>query len=218
MHIYQKNILDQLRINKSQKYSQLKPENVESSHFKYHLNQLIIDGLVEKQDRGVYRLTNKGKTAVDNLSRIGVNKKDQPKVITYTLIEDQDNYYLQKKDKEPYLGLLNMIGGKVHIGEQSIAAAKRELLEKANYSTNDLKSAGIAEIIIKSDNQIMSHVVAHIIITKLENTSTIDKTIKINKQQISNTPDLAPDTLDIIKAVENNEFPFWLNLEMDFEL
>ena len=35
-----------------------------------------------------------------------------------------------KRHKEPYLGLLNLVGGKAEIGEDSLAAAYRELAEE----------------------------------------------------------------------------------------
>jgi ADP-ribose pyrophosphatase YjhB (NUDIX family) len=216
MHIYQKKILDQLRINRSQKYSQLQPDDVESSHFKYHLNQLIIDGLVEKEDRGVYKLTTKGKSEVDKLSLSGVNKPSAPKVITYTLIEDEENYYLFKKDKEPYIDLLNLIGGKVHLGELSFNAAKRELTEKINFMAVNIKPVGIAEIVIKSDQQIMSHVVAYVFVATINKEAILDNLIKIKKDLLSNIPNLAPDTFDIIREIDKNTYPFWTEIIVDF--
>ena len=94
-------MLDLLRSTPSMRYSQLQPDGVESSHFKYHLNQLIKDKLVEQTGRGVYALTNTGKSAVDRLSRGKTNPELSPKVITYTLLRDASHYYLQRKDKQP---------------------------------------------------------------------------------------------------------------------
>ena len=93
MHIYQKNILDQLRQTPVMRYSQMQPDDVESSHFKYHLNQLIKDKLVEQKGRGLYGLTQTGQKAVDKLSSGRVNPHQTPKVITYTLLTDADNYF-----------------------------------------------------------------------------------------------------------------------------
>ena len=215
MHIYQKKILDQLRFNQNQKYSQLKPDDVESSHFKYHLNQLINDGLVEKVDRGIYRLTAKGKSEVDKLSRFGVNKPESPKVITYTLIEDDENYYLHKNDKEPYINLINLIGGKVHFGESSYSAALRELNEKANLKPDKVKPAGVAEIVIRINQQIISHVTAYIFVSTKKQGIIIDNLHKIDKEKLPDIQNLAPDTIDIINAINNNTHPFWIEININ---
>lgn len=119
-----------LKRTDSLRYSQLLPDHIESSHFKYHLDSLIKNQLVEKISRGKYKLSDKGKSFVDKLSEDRINPKEMPKVITYTLLYNKDYYYLQSEDKEPYRGLLNLVGGKMHLGETALEASKREIREK----------------------------------------------------------------------------------------
>jgi ADP-ribose pyrophosphatase YjhB (NUDIX family) len=211
--MYQKNILDKLRRQTTQKYSQLQPYGVESSHFKYHLNQLIKDGYVALESRGVYSLTTAGKAYVDRLSDTKINAHLTPKVITYTLLHDDHSYYLQTKNKEPYLGLLNMVGGKVHIGEQTNAASAREVHEKTG--THPISTpifCGTAEVIVLQQNTILSHVIAFVYTATFTETATVTK---IDKKKIGALSNLAPDTMQIIDAVEKQPHPFALQLHIN---
>ncbi len=213
VHIFQKHILDSLRQAESMRYSQLQPADIESSHFKYHLNQLIKDRLVEHTSRGVYALSTKGKSQVDRLSRRKVNPDLTPKVITYTLPQDSDSYYLLQKDKEPYRGLLNLIGGKMHIGESANEAAIREAREKTELVLEDLQAHGTAEIRIYSKQQLLSHVIAYIFSTDVA-TDIPSLLTKIGKNSINKQPGLAPDCPKIITAIQKEANPFMLNLDI----
>ena len=215
VHIYQKNILDQLRQTPVMRYSQLQPDDVESSHFKYHLNQLIKDKLVEKKGRGLYGLTQAGQAAVDKLSSGRVNPHQTPKVITYTLLQDDDNYYLQIKDKEPYLGLLNMVGGKLHLGETPEIAAKREVKEKVGLELNNLVLKGVAQIKISQADNLLSHVEAFVFVGHVDENGTTDLE-KVVKTDLSKHQDLAPDLRAVIDTIETGKVPFVVSLDIDW--
>jgi len=217
MHIYQKHILDELRQHSERRYSQMQPKDIESSHFKYHLDQLLKEGLVEQKSRGVYGLTLKGMSAVDRLSSHGVNPKQSPKVITYTLIKNAEHYLLWRKDKQPYLGLLNMVGGKLHTGESSHEAAKREILEKTGLTITEVEQRAVAEIKIRNDDTLISHVIAYIYEAPLSSDDTANL-VPIRFADIAEQPDLAPDTLEIITALASNETPLLLDLDIAIDL
>ncbi len=203
MHMYQKHILDLLRGSKQLRYKDLQPDGVESSHFKYHLDQLQQDGLVARVDRGVYALTGKGKAAVDRLSIGRINPHQTPKVITYTLLCRDDNYYLYRKNKEPFLGTLNMIAGKVHLDERTYDAAVREVYEKANLVVGDLEHKLVAEVRIHEDQQLVSHFIAYVFVADFEGETTSLEKIAI--ADVSNRLDLAPDFLPLATALQGNE-------------
>jgi ADP-ribose pyrophosphatase YjhB (NUDIX family) len=205
MHMYQKHILDLLRGADSLRYSELQPDGVESSHFKYHLDQLIRDGLVEKTGRGVYALSGKGKAAVDRLSVGRINPFQTPKVITYTLLQDADNYYLFRKDKAPFLGTLNMVSGKVHLDERSADASVREVMEKAGESIDAPRLKVIAEVRIHQDAQLISHFVAYVFVTEYRGDSP--RLEKVAKRELNGRSDLASDLLELLRAI-NDESPY----------
>lgn len=203
MHMYQKHILDLLRSSKQLRYKDLQPDGVESSHFKYHLDQLQHDGLVTRVDRGVYALTEKGKAAVDRLSIGRINPHQTPKVITYTLLERDDHYYLYRKNKEPFLGTVNMIAGKVHLDERTYDAAVREVQEKAGLVVVDLEHKVVAEVRIHENDQLVSHFVAYVFIASFN--GDVSMLEEIAPTDLIKRADLASDLLPLIAAVQAGE-------------
>ncbi len=201
--MYQKHILDLLRGSEALHYSELQPDGVESSHFKYHLDQLRHDGLVERVNRGVYTLTEKGKMAVDRLSVGRINPQQTPKVITYTLLQDGEAYYLQRKNKEPFLGKLNMIAGKVHLDERAYDAAQREVSEKTGLVATNLEHKLIAQVRIHQNEQLVSHFVAYVFTAGFSGDAA--QLEKVMRAAIATLPDAAPDLPALVRAIESGE-------------
>jgi ADP-ribose pyrophosphatase YjhB (NUDIX family) len=212
MHMYQKHILDELRQAETLRYSQMQPEGVESSHFKYHLNQLLKEGLVEQVARGEYKLSVKGQAAVDRLSEDRINPHLTPKVITYTLLQDGTNYYLYRKHKEPYLGTLNMIAGKLHIGETAEQAAVREVKEKADLDSSAPQLRAVANIRIGSDEQLITHMIAYVFVAELHTAVPALETVPI--AGIESRDDLAPDLLLLLAELKKDSAPRHLDLDI----
>ncbi len=199
MHMYQKHILDRLRQAETLRYRELQPDGVESSHFKYHLNQLIRDNLVVQVGRGVYALSGQGKTAVDRLSDGRINPRLTPKVITYTLLHDDNSYYLYRKTKEPYRNLLNMIGGKLHLGENATDAAVREVHEKTDEHIDPPQLEAIAEIRIRHEGRLLSHVTAYVFSAQYQ--GGLLSLEKIAIDDVRSHDDLAPDLLPLLDVI-----------------
>lgn len=215
MHIYQKQILDQLRKHATMRYTELQPDGVESSHFTYHLQQLIKQGDVMHVSRGTYALTTQGQFAVDRLSRGTVNPKTSPKVISYTLLKDTAYYYLQRKDKEPYMGMLNMIGGKIHLDEFSVEASVREVYEKTGLKISNPIHCGTAEIRITRGAVLVSHVIAYVYSAQLGTIITPNSLIKVPVLDVASQVDLAPDLLALLSAVQTKTAPFALQMSLN---
>jgi len=203
-----------LRQQATMRYTELQPDGVESSHFAYHLQQLIKQGDVTHVSRGTYSLTAQGQAAVDRLSKGSVNPKAGPKVITYTLLKDDIYYYLQRKDKEPYLGLLNMVGGKVHLGEFTSEASKREVYEKTGLHISTTTLHGTAEISIMQQSQLISQVIAYVYSATITGLDVPSNLIKIPAAEVTSQVDVAPDLLPLLNAVQTNNAYFALQLPL----
>ena len=52
--------------------------------------------------------------------------------------KDEENVLMCKREKEPYKGLLNFVGGKVEEGEDNITSAYRELKEETGITKDDI--------------------------------------------------------------------------------
>lgn len=213
MHMYQKHILDELRHADQRRYSELQPDGVESSHFKYHLDQLITDGLVARIDRGIYALSDKGRAAVDRLSDGRINPELTPKVITYTLFQDSDNYYLYRKDKEPYRGLLTMVTGKMHLDESAADASVREVKEKLGFAIEKSALRAVANVRIRRGEQLLTHVVAHVFVatTVPEDNSGLEK---IPKAELAERTDLVPDQFALLSFLHDSDSLGHLELDI----
>ncbi len=57
-------------------------------------------------------------------------------VVVYN--KDEDKILMCERKKEPFKGLLNLVGGKVEKGEDKLSAAYRELEEETGISTKDI--------------------------------------------------------------------------------
>ena len=58
-------------------------------------------------------------------------------ILVYNELEDK--ILMCKREKEPYKGKLNLVGGKIEDGELSLSAAYRELYEETGITEKDIK-------------------------------------------------------------------------------
>lgn len=57
--------------------------------------------------------------------------------------KDNDKILMCKREKEPYKGKFNLVGGKVEANENELYAAYRELKEETGITENDIKLTNI---------------------------------------------------------------------------
>ena len=53
--------------------------------------------------------------------------------------KNEKNILMCKREKEPYKGKYNLVGGKVELGEDELSAAYRELEEETGIDKNSIK-------------------------------------------------------------------------------
>ncbi|MGH7157281.1 MAG: NUDIX domain-containing protein [Candidatus Saccharimonadales bacterium] len=74
--------------------------------------------------------------------------------IVMTLIEQGDNYVLQRRDSNPNIGaagLVGCFGGKIETGEAPKAAAAREVSEETSLKPNPVDLEFVGEVDVVSD-------------------------------------------------------------------
>lgn len=162
-HHIQKDIIDVLLYTEVARFRDLRPKNVDTNLFTYHLQSVIKAGIVQKVEGG-YTLTTKGLSYVDRLSTQNKVIRMQPKIITMLLIQNSDgDVLLQRRAKQPYINAWTLPYGKVHIDDVSIeAAGQREALEKLGLHNQPLSHSGIAYIRVLDGDQVLSTTTAHI--------------------------------------------------------
>ncbi len=160
-HYIQRDIIDQLSASHLLRFSQLKPRQLESNLFMYHLKQLIKAGYVEKIDGG-YQLGPVGLTYVDTLSLTNRQPRKQPKVISIiTLQNNKGEWLLGRRKLQPYLGALMFPCGKQHFGEAPEIHVTRELYEKTGLAV-PLVRRGMTDIRIHNKIRVLTHTIGHV--------------------------------------------------------
>lgn len=141
IHQAQTSILRELLFVQQAGYAQLqKPTGLTSDHFNFHIQRLIELGLVEKVDRGQYRLTMKGKEYANKLDTDEKTIERQPKVAVLLGIErerdGQREYVIQERTKNPYFGYRGLPSGKIRWGQTILETAARELEEETGLKAD----------------------------------------------------------------------------------
>ena len=58
----------------------------------------------------------------------------------------KDRWLMCKRKKEPFLGLSNLVGGKIEEGEESLDAAYRELYEETGIAKTDIRLSRLMDL------------------------------------------------------------------------
>ncbi len=158
-HFIQREIFLKLRHHDVAKYSDICIKSIEPSLFMYHLKELIKMGLVERVDKGRYRLTRQGLTTNQSFSSEKKNIRIAP--LSYTLIfaKSEDNKWLVlKRYKQPYIFKLGCLSGKIHLGETVSEAARREWFDFMESRDVELVYRGYVSVLINDDQGIITHI------------------------------------------------------------
>ena len=162
-HHIQKFIIGVLIHTKYARFRDLRPPKTDTNLFSYHLKVLLKEKWVEKAEEG-YTLSKNGLAYVDRVSIEKLNIRSQPKIITMLLVQNSEGDVLvQRRSKQPYIDTWTLPYGKTHIDDASIeVGARRESLEKLQYSPESIRHVGDAYIRVETDGELLSTTLAHI--------------------------------------------------------
>lgn len=71
-------------------------------------------------------------------------------ILVYNMTKDK--ILMCKREKDPYKGKFNLVGGKVEIGENELSAAYRELNEETGITNEDINLVNIMNFQYKIDD------------------------------------------------------------------
>ena len=161
MHSLQQHILYKLTLHSPRRYSELKPKEVEGNVFMYHLKTLMREDLVERQGSG-YGLTVSGLRYADTVSLKEQRPRAQPKIVTEIACQnEQGEWLLFRRFREPFSGKVVFPNGKVHLGEQIKESALREFKEKTGLEAT-LTYRGDWYSAIYTKGELISHMLSHV--------------------------------------------------------
>ncbi len=205
-HHIQKSIMQALVFNEYARYSDMRPENVDSNLYAYHLNRLILSGHIEKIDK-LYRLSLKGLSYVEHTSS-SIKINNQPKITTAILVNDgRENILLTKRLKQPYINYYGLPLGKIHSNKDNniLGSATRELYEKTGVKYEKMKHIGDIYLKIYIKNVLISDLLAHIFSAVIKKEVLINSSAMwVAKKDLANVR-LIPGVREIIKLADSGD-------------
>lgn len=191
-----------------QKFAELKPADTDGNLFTYHLKGVVKEGLVSKREDGMYQLTAQGKLYADRLSMETLTVRAQPKIVTLIVLRNAYGEYLfYRRNKQPLIGKVGFPYGKLHLGENIAAAAKRELKEKTGLES-ELSHRGDGYITVSEKKDPISHIMFHLFVGTATKAELKPKSAAgdnfWSRLHYLEPKDLMPGVTDIIKTLESN--------------
>lgn len=166
-HVIQRDIVKKLTLSGSARFSELKPKNIESNLFMYHLNQLKKRDMVAKNGT-TYSLTSVARMYVDRANLEKLVFRVQPKIVSILAIKSsKQNWLLLERTHEPHMNRVGFPSGKLHYGETLEDSAVRELEEKAGLTGVDLTLAGSVAMRFLKGDQVINHTIGNIFTAEL---------------------------------------------------
>ncbi len=160
-HHIERHVVSYLMFHQYAKFSEMRPDRVDTNLFSYHLKLLLKGGYITKTDQG-YTLSSKGLVYVDRVSSEKMKLRSQPKIITMLLVQDgYGKVLLQRRRKQPYINTWTLPYGKLHIDDESVlAAARRESNEKLSFDPHKLAHVGDCYIVVAHTTRVAAESIA----------------------------------------------------------
>lgn len=213
-HHIQRDIIHRLSQAEELRFSELKPAELESNSFMYHLKQLITGGWVEKTDAG-YTLTPKGLTYVDGLSLKSSLPRKQAKILSVIVLKNKKGQYLLAKRKfQPFIGTLLFPGGKQHYGESPEDHVARELKEQFGLTGAPVRRGLIDQRTYKKE-ALVTHVLTHVYELEYDGAAPEESPKFIYQwSDVEGVKELYPGSYELFQALEHEKSLFFLSLDV----
>lgn len=207
MHFIRKHILQTLSLNKWARFRDMKPKNVDSNIYSYHLKELMKDDFVERVEGKGYRLTPMGLRYVDHVSLESFEPRWQPKLLTKIAVTNEKGDLLMwPKYKQPFIDTWSLPSGKMHYDDDSLlAAAKREVSYFTENTGYSLQERGVVEISVVIEDEVVTHALEHIFSMTLHTEAmTHAKAVWMNNEAIASVR-CSPGTREVITMLQHDD-------------
>lgn len=132
------------------------PKGVPANQFSYHLDKLIMGGIIRKVSRGVYSLTASGEKLAGTFSTSSSRPVKDVKSVIMFYAKQNNQYLLFRWSRQPYLGQVTLPHDRVNFDVNLPEAVNTACLEKlgsplpCNYKTTVLVKIYHADMLISS--------------------------------------------------------------------
>lgn len=144
-----------------ERVSKLCPKGVEANLFSYHLGGLVTAGYIEKCGRGQYRLTTTGQKFAGTFSTATDKTIADIKTVVMLYAKTGEEYLLFRWSRQPHLGQATPLYDRLPLGKSLAAGIASALNDKLGANV-PVKFKASAIITIKHNQQIISHMNAHV--------------------------------------------------------
>lgn len=131
-HHIQRTIISLLVSADSERFRDLKPEDLENKAFTYHLQKVVKSGLVEKNKEGKYRLTEEGRRLGRRLADTSYSLSVKPHSVLFLVVRRKADgaWLLYKRKAHPLKDMVGFMHAAPHAGMRVGESASKELLAK----------------------------------------------------------------------------------------
>jgi len=218
MHFIKRHIMSSLTFKKWCKFSEMRPDKVDSNLYNYHLRSLIKDGWIEKVESKGYRLTPRGLRFADLVSPKTFQTQLQAKTIIMMLIKNpKGEVMLWKRKKQPFIDSWTLPNGKTHYEDPSLAVSvERDCDKFFGDKPTSYKHIGVVEVNAKVKDKVISHIIAQLYSVEINPDSPVpEQTQWFNMDDIKKLR-LAPAVEDILKIDSASTALTYHHFEVDW--
>lgn len=215
IHKSRRAIFETLRHNADARYSELlQASKSDPELFRYHIKRLTYQGFIQKNDRGRYSLTIKGKQFSNQLGDDSAQIRIRPSVsFQIALFTSSGKVLLQKRQRHPYYGFSGLLSGPLEMGDDLITSAQRELHKQTGIEAK-LERVAIFRQLDRLKNGVvvgdhLFYVLTATALSELPPTSwSAGSNFWIDQSEVDSLADLFPATIQTLENIQNRK-DYW---------
>lgn len=217
MHHIKRHIMSSLTYKKWCRFSEMRPKNVDSNLYNYHLRSLMKEGYIEKSEKG-YRLTPRGLRFADLVSARTFEAQLQAKNIIMMLIKNSEGkIMLWKRKKQPFIESWTLPNGKTHYEDSSLAeSVERDCAKFFDSKPLDYKQVGVVEVYAKIESKVVSHIIAHLYVVKIKEGSKVPGQTRWFSEDEIQMMSLAPAVKEILQIDTSSDKLTYHHFDVDW--
>lgn len=212
-HHIQRHIISVLMYEKYARFRDMRPKNVDTNLYSYHLKLLQKRNYVVRTDKG-YTLGKNGILYVDRVTTSTLKVRTQPKIIVMLVVQNGDgDVLLYRRERQPFTNQWTLPYGKLHLDDENLnAAAYREAREKLRDENDTIRHSGDCYIRIKDQEGTLMSTLAHIFRMEADDLTLDDRQKWVRPHKLGDY-ELAPAVEKIITRSFFNDPYFFEEFE-----
>lgn len=197
-HHIQRHIISVLMYQKHARFRDLRPKNVDTNLYSYHLKLLQKRNFVTKDIEG-YTLGKNGMLYIDRVTTSTLKVRTQPKIIVMLVVQNgEGDVLLYRRERQPFTNQWTLPYGKLHLDDETLlAAAHREAREKLRIENDSIRHSGDCYIRIKDKDETIMSTLAHVFRMEADDIELDERQQWVRPHRL-NQYDLAPAVEKII--------------------